>query len=194
MLKRMNRGYTRAQYDKLVDAAREMVPDVVLASDFIAGFPGETEEDHQASIGLIHRSGFKNSFIFKYSPRPGTLAADRYEDDVPDSVKRRRNYELLSAQKETGLAHHRAYIGRMMEVLVTGPSRKEEKKAALKGKLTVSGRKESIAREAIQLQGRTRGDHIVVFEGPESLADTYVNIRIDDANDLTLFGSILEST
>ncbi len=172
VLKRMNRGYTRAQYDELVSAAKEIVPDVVLAGDFIAGFPGERDEDHAASMDLIRRTQYKNSFLFKYSHREGTLAARRYADDVPEAMKRRRHAELLQAQNEASLTHHRSYVGRTMEVLVAGPSRKAQA---------------PLSESTVQLQGRTRGDHIVVFDGPGSLLGAYVNVRIRDADALTLF-------
>ena len=209
ILEKMNRKYTRAQYNELVDAARRIVPDVVMVSDFIVGFPGETEDDHAASVDLIRRSGFKNSFIFKYSPRPGTAAERRFEDDVPDSVKRRRNQELLAAQEEVGLAHHRAYVGRTMEVLVTGKSQRELRRTATvrqsspqdaseqlggmpipqSGKACLSRSPAPAGSKRIQLQGRTRGDHIVVFDGPGSLAGRYVKVEITDATALTLFGN-----
>ncbi|MBN1555824.1 MAG: tRNA (N6-isopentenyl adenosine(37)-C2)-methylthiotransferase MiaB [Phycisphaerae bacterium] len=185
MLKRMNRGYTRAQYDELISAARQIVPDVVFAGDFIVGFPGETDADHSASVDLIRRVGYKNAFIFKYSPRPGTTAAKRYEDDVPEAVKRRRNLELLAAQKTQGLAHHRQYIGRTLEVLITGKSAKEKKKDARQEPSSQT------TSDHVQLQGRSRGDHVVLFEGPESLIDTYAEVRITDASDLSLFGRII---
>jgi tRNA-2-methylthio-N6-dimethylallyladenosine synthase len=178
MLRAMNRKYTRAEYDELIDAAREIVPGVVFAGDFIVGFPGETEADHRASAELIRRVGYKNSFIFKYSPRPGTAAAKKLVDDVPEDVKKRRNNELLAVQKEVGLAHHQSYIGETIEVLTTGRSRRWDKQE----------RKESEKTPAIQLMGRTRGDHIVVFDGAESLIDEYIQVAIIDANDLTLFG------
>lgn len=175
ILKAMNRGYTRCRYDELIDSAREIVPGVVLVSDFIVGFPGETEDDHAASMELIRRSGYKNSFIFKYSARPGTQAAKRLADDVPQDVKKRRNNELLAVQKEVGLNHHRSYIGQAMEVLVTGPSRRSDKQTA------------PPTPQAMQLMGRTTGEHIVIFTGPKSLIDQYVNVKITDATDLTLF-------
>ena len=177
VLRRMNRKYTRAQYDDLVDRARTIVPDVVLAGDFIVGFPGESEEDHAASAQLIRRSGYKNSFIFKYSPRPGTAAA-RMHDDVPAEVKRRRNNELLDVQAEVGLAHHRSYIGRTVEVLVEGPS----PRAAKQPTPAPPGQ--------TQMLGRTRGDHIVVFDGPPALAGQYISVRIVDASALTLMGIV----
>jgi len=176
MLAKMNRKYTRAQYDDLIDRARAIVPGVVLAGDFIVGFPGETEDDHTASRELIRRSGYKNSFIFKYSPRPGTAAAKTLVDDVTVSVKRFRNNDLLAVQNEVGLAHHQSYIGQTIEVLVEGPSPRTSKQPTP----AVPGQ--------AQLMGRSRGDHGVVFDGPASLAHQYVEVQITGATALTLFG------
>ena len=178
MLKAMNRGYTRAQYDDLVDRARAIMPDVVLASDFIVGFPGESQADHHASADLIRRSGFRNSFIFKYSSRPGTVAAKTLADDVPEDVKKRRNNDLLAVQGEVSQAHHDGYIGRTVEVLVEGPSRRAGKQAV------------KPTPEALQLGARTRGDHIVVFDGPPELAGRYANVEITGATAITLFGRL----
>jgi tRNA-2-methylthio-N6-dimethylallyladenosine synthase len=178
VLMRMNRRYTRAEYDDLVDRARAIVPDVVLAGDFIVGFPGETEEDHAASGDLIRRSGYKNSFIFKYSPRDGTAAARRFTDDVPEAIKRQRNNELLAVQEEVALAHHMAYVGRHVEVLVEGPSKRAEKQPTA----PAPGTK--------QLMGRTRWDHIVVFDGPETLAGSYVDVNVTGATSLVLTGEL----
>jgi len=80
----MNRGYTSQQYRDFIDRARDLMPDICIASDFIVGFPTETEEDHKSTLDLIRYCGFKNSFIFKYSPRPGTVAIDRFQDDVDE--------------------------------------------------------------------------------------------------------------
>ena len=189
MLKRMNRRYTRARYDEWVDRARAVVPGVVLSGDFIVGFPGESEDDHAASAGLLRRSGYKNSFIFKYSPRPGTVANRLYPDEVPDSVKRRRNNELLAVQGEVGLAHHRALVGRTVEVLVEGPS---PRAARAVGRAYVHAESEvpRAGMHALQLVGRTRGDHIVVFDGEPTLADQYVDVRIESATALTLTGKL----
>ena len=176
ILRRMNRKYTRSRYDDLVDRAREIVPGVVLAGDFIVGFPGETDADHEASADLIRRSGFKNSFVFKYSPRPGTAAARTMVDDVPDQVKRRRNNELLAVQHEVGLAHCRSYIATTVEVLVEGPSVRAGKQGF------------EPTPQRTQLAGRTRGNHIVHFLGPERLAGQYVNVLITDATALALQG------
>ena len=171
----MNRLYTRRQYDELIDRCRATVPDVVLAGDFIVGFPGETDSDHAASADLIRRSGYKNCFVFKYSPREGTAAAAMADDVSPD-VKRRRNNELLAVQEAISVAHHAACIGREMEVLVDGRSRRVDKQPppSRPGEM--------------QLVGRTVGDHIVVFDGPDTLAGQYVRVRITGATSLTLFG------
>jgi len=176
VLKSMNRGYTRAEYDDLIDRARTIVPGIVVAGDFIAGFPGETEADHLQSVDLIHRSAYKNSFIFKYSPRPGTPAAKRLADDVAEDVKKRRHSELLAAQDAVGLTHHRAYIGRQVEALIEGPS----PRAAKQPTPAPAGQ--------TQMLGRTRGDHIVVFDGAESLAGQYVRVDVHDATHLVLLG------
>ncbi len=178
VLKRMKRGYTRAQYDDFVARAREIVPGVVLAGDFIVGFPGETDADHDASADLIRTAGYKNSFIFKYSPRPGTTADGRLKDDVPLAVKKRRNNELLAVQQKVGLTHHRQYVGREVEVLTEGPSPRSGKQTG-----------EPPAGQ-VQLTGRTRWDHIVIFDGPAELAGRYVRVNITDASPLTLFGRL----
>src|SRR5205085_7414065 len=96
ILKLMNRGYTAGQYTDFIARARDYMPDLCIASDFIVGFPTETDEDFAITVQLVKDCRFKNSFIFKYSPRPGTLAIDRYPDDVPEEIKRRRNNELLA--------------------------------------------------------------------------------------------------
>lgn len=173
MLRAMNRRYSRAQYDELIDRARQTVPDIALAGDFIVGFPGESDADHDASAELIGQAGYKNSFIFKYSPRPDTAAAKRLADDVPEEVKKRRNNELLAVQGEVGQAHHASLVGQTLEVLVTGPSPKHRG--------DTSG--------TIQLTGRTRGDHIVLLEGSAELAGQYRQVHIDSAQSLALFGT-----
>ncbi len=180
MLRAMNRKYTRSQYDRLVDLSRKIVPGVVWAGDFIVGFPGESDDDHQASVDLIGQTGYKNVFVFKYSARPGTPAARTLPDDVAEDVKKARNNELLAVQAQAGLAHHRQYVGQAVEVLVEGPSKRADcPENAQPG-------------DRVQLMGRTRGEHIVVFAGPPDLAGQYRNVRVTDANALTLFGRLDE--
>ncbi|MCC5787241.1 MAG: radical SAM protein [Phycisphaerales bacterium] len=225
MLKMMNRGYTVAQYDEFIARARhyldqpELGRPLMISGDIIVGFPTETDEDFEATKALLQRSRYKNCFIFKYSPRPGTVAYDRIPDDVPDEVKRRRNNELLALQ--TGISEEigRAQVGREFEVYVEGPSRRAKKQAGLKKSslrnkanhtisLTVSGREPGEASEShgaiasidaggpVQLSGRTDGDQIVFFDTPEgrSPADfigRLVRVRIEAAQGMSLAGSLL---
>jgi tRNA-2-methylthio-N6-dimethylallyladenosine synthase len=130
VLKLMNRGYTAQQYRDFVDRAREHMPDISLASDFIVGFPTETEAEFEQCKDILRYGRFKNSFIFKYSPRPGTTAIGRFEDDVPEPVKKRRNNELLAVQAEVSAENNRQMIGRTVQVLVEGESKLVSKQAA----------------------------------------------------------------
>ncbi|MBX3407997.1 MAG: MiaB/RimO family radical SAM methylthiotransferase [Phycisphaeraceae bacterium] len=138
-LKAMNRGYTVEEYLEFLDRARAFLhqPDaagggrpLAVAGDIIVGFPGETEEDFAATARLLERARYKNCFIFKYSPRPGTVAYDKLPDDVPEAVKRRRNNELLALQQRISAEVGAEYVGMTLEVFVEGLSRREEKRAA----------------------------------------------------------------
>ncbi|HUN80836.1 MAG TPA: tRNA (N6-isopentenyl adenosine(37)-C2)-methylthiotransferase MiaB, partial [Phycisphaerae bacterium] len=124
VLKRMNRGYTIEQYLGLLDRARAIMPDISLSGDMIVGFPGESEEDFRLSTDLLRRAQYKNCYIFKYSPRPGTVAYDRLTDEVPEDVKRRRNNDLLAIQSQISLTRNRSMIDEDVEVLVEGPSKR----------------------------------------------------------------------
>jgi tRNA-2-methylthio-N6-dimethylallyladenosine synthase len=176
MLKRMKRMYTVEFYREMLYRCREVVPDVAISSDFIVGFSGETEESFAKTCDLVRESRFKNSFIFKYSPRPGTKGHDLYADDVPEDVKKRRNNDLLAIQNAASLQDHRRYIGQRVEVLVEGPSKNAWKQDAA---------------GPVQMTGRTRTDHIVVFDGNPRLAGATLNIDIDDATSFTLFGNVV---
>ncbi len=176
ILKAMNRHYTRAQYDALIDRARAIVPGIAIAGDFIVGFPGETEDDFAASADLIRRSRYRNSYIFKYSPRPGTTAERTLADDVSEADKRRRNNELLAVQEEVSLAENAAFVSQAVEVLVEGKSPRSQRQP----KPAPDG--------MTQMVGRTGTDYIVVFDGPESLAGQYVSVKVTSFSALTLIG------
>ncbi|MBN1393790.1 MAG: tRNA (N6-isopentenyl adenosine(37)-C2)-methylthiotransferase MiaB [Pirellulales bacterium] len=180
VLKRMKRGYDAAAYREMLVRIRETVPGAAVTSDFIVGFPGETEEDFRRTVELVRQARFKNSYIFKYSPRPKTKAAELFDDDVPEAVKRRRNNELLAVQNTISLEDNRSLLHRTVEILVEGPS-----KVALK---------RTDAGESIQLVGRTVCDRIVVFDGPRKLIGQIVTVRIERVEAFTLFGSTLELT
>jgi len=194
MLKAMNREYTVAEYIEFVDRVRHTMPDAQLASDFIVGFPGETDDDFDKTVDLLRRCRFKNSFIFKYSPRPGTVAIDRFEDDVPDEVKRHRNVTLLDAQAEVSQQISDQQVGKTFDVLVEGLSN-----YAKKGKLSGGGHVElrwehdAADKPITQLTARTTGDLIVMFEGPEDLIGRIVPVKIHTAKPLTLFGDRVET-
>ena len=106
---------------------RETIPGAAVTSDFIVGFCGETEEEFLETAALVRDARFKNSFIFKYSGRPGTKAAELYEDDVPEAVKRRRNNDLLAIQNAICLEDNQPFLGRTVEILVEGPSKVAKK-------------------------------------------------------------------
>ncbi len=176
VLKRMKRGYTVSEYREMLARAYEWVPGLAVTSDFIVGFCGETDEDFQQTFDLVRESRFKNSFIFKYSERPGTRGAALYPDDVPDEVKRRRNNELLALQNQISEEDNHRLLGETVQVLVEGPSRSSVKHEA-------SG-------PSLQLTGRTLCDRIVVFEGNPRQVGQLLDIAIYDANSHTLFGTV----
>ena len=178
ILERMKRGYTVEDYREMMDRIRQWLPDCAVTSDFIVGFCGESEEDFQRTCSLVREQRFKNSFIFKYSERPGTKGAELYRDDVPEEVKKRRNNELLAMQNEISEADNQPFIGRQVEVLVEGPS-----KAAEKGETNNS--------EQLQLTGRTMCDRIVVFDGSRRQIGQIMPVTVYDANAHTLFGSVV---
>jgi tRNA-2-methylthio-N6-dimethylallyladenosine synthase len=199
ILKMMNRGYTAGQYLDFIDRARGYMPDVCIASDFIVGFPTETDDDFAQTVEMVQRCRFKNSFIFKYSPRPGTIAIDRYADDVPEDVKRKRNNELLAVQGQISATNNKQMVGKTVEVMVEGESKLVSKKDSYPSapgtiELRWQSKKPSdfCDREpATQLIGRTRGDQVVAFEGFPTLKGKLLDVEITDAKNLTLFGKLL---
>ena len=189
LLKLMNRGHKVEVFTDLLQRAREYLPDVQIASDLICGFPTETEEDHRLTADLLRESMFKNCFIFKYSPRPGTAAFDKLPDDVPEEDKRRRNNELLAIQSENSDIIHQRYVGKNVRVFVESVSAKATKEAQQDlpgGGNVVLGWEPP--REVIQLSGRTDGDLITMFEGDPSLIGQIVDVHVEHAAPLTLFG------
>ena len=189
----MNRGYTVGEYADFIDRARDLMPDVSLASDFIVGFPTETEAEFQATKDVIRYCRFKNSFIFKYSPRPGTVAIKRFADDVPEDVKKRRNNELLAVQHEVAQEVNAEMVGQVMELMVEGESKHGGKAAYPSSNVTLGRGFERRSRDVTQLVGRTRGDQIVVFDGPTSLAGQLVDVEVVGSRGLTLFGKNVEA-
>jgi tRNA-2-methylthio-N6-dimethylallyladenosine synthase len=129
-------------------------------------------------VRLVERSRFKNSFIFKYSPRPGTKAHELYADDVPEEVKKRRNNDLLAVQTAISQADNQAFVGESFEVLVEGPSKN------FQGEIeAVSG--------PVQLTGRTMTDRICIFDGNPRLIGSYINVRVVSASAVSLFAEVV---
>ncbi len=166
ILQRMKRGYTREGYLERIERLRRAVPGAAFWSDFIAGFPGETEGDHRATIELIRAARFDGIYAFAYSPRPGTAAA-LLPDDVPAGVKSRRLGEILRLQKEISLEKNRALIGREVEVLVEGANRRRPDRG----------------------EGRTREGRVVFFPGKSGLPGELIRVRVEAATAASLFGT-----
>jgi tRNA-2-methylthio-N6-dimethylallyladenosine synthase len=177
ILRAMNRRYTAADYLALLDRARDIVPAIAVAGDFIVGFPGETDDDFQATVELVKKARYRNCFVFKYSPRPGTTADKKLEDTVPPPVKQARNVELLAVQQEISGELSRDFLGKELKVLVEGPSKKPHLNAAENSGYP-------------QLTARTAGDWIVVFNGPTSLAGQFATVKVGKTTPLTLFGQL----
>jgi tRNA-2-methylthio-N6-dimethylallyladenosine synthase len=219
ILKMMNRGYTIERYLELLERARRIVPGIIFAGDVIVGFPTETDEDYQATRRMVQAARYKNCYIFKYSARPGTVAIKRYEDDVPDDVKRQRNNDLLKIQNDICTEINRELIGKTVDVLCEGPSNwsgggdsviaraSHEELRAGDHDEKLSGRKIEIgsrlatamgaARQGVknsaggvQMTGRTTADQIVVFKGPPALQGQIVPVRVNAAHGMTIFAEL----
>ncbi len=185
VLKRMKRLYTVEYYREMLDRCRQRVPGVSISSDFIVGFSGESEESFQRSCDLVAGAGFKNSYIFKYSPRPGTKGHELYPDDISEEIKKRRNNDLLAIQNQVSLQDHQSQIGDVVEVLVEGPS-----KTFLK--TSKDANSDAPGSDSLQqLTGRTTTDHIVVFEGNGRLIGQTIPVKIHEATAFTLFGDVV---
>jgi tRNA-2-methylthio-N6-dimethylallyladenosine synthase len=178
ILKAMNRNYTASEYMELLEKAREIVPGIAIAGDFIVGFPGESEDDFQATVDLIKKTRYRNAFIFKYSPRPGTTADKRWQDTVTDEIKQRRNVDLLAVQEKISEELSRDFLGSHVKILVEGLSKKPH--------LNVSESDKNP-----QLVGRTETEYIVVFNGPMSLVGKFTEVKITKTSPLTLFGELI---
>jgi tRNA-2-methylthio-N6-dimethylallyladenosine synthase len=170
ILARMHRGYTVARYLELIDEIKETVPDIALSTDIIVGFPGETDADFAATVDVVERVAYDNAFVFRYSRRPGTPAADM-SDQVPDAVKAARNAVLLEVSGRVAAQQSRRLAGRVLPVLVDGVSRKD-------------------AREA---SGRTRCNRVVNFDAQgRGLLGTVVPVQITEALPHSLRGALAE--
>ncbi len=170
VLQLMNRSYTREWYMAKVNRIREIIPGCGISSDIIAGFCTETEEDHQQTLDLMEYCGYDFSYMYFYSERPGTLAARRYDDDVPNEVKKRRLAEIVSLQNKLSKKSNNSDIGKKFKVLIEGNSKKSED----------------------DWMGRSSENKVVVFS-KNGIADKgdYVNVVVTSSTGGTLLGEII---
>jgi tRNA-2-methylthio-N6-dimethylallyladenosine synthase len=171
ILQLMNRTYTREWYMAKVDRIREIIPDCGLSTDVIAGFCTETEEDHRQTMEMMEYAGYDMSYMFFYSERPGTLAARRYRDDVPEDVKRRRLDEIVALQARLSLESHKKDIGKEFTVLIEGDSKKSTD----------------------DWKGRNSQNQMIVFPktGDDHAKGDYVRVLVHDCTQAALIGKII---
>ena len=171
VLKRMHRGYTRERFLTVVEKLRRVQPGMGISTDFIAGFPGETEEDFEQTLSLAQEVGFAQAFVFKYSQRRDTPAAEM-PGQVSQAEKEERNQRLLEVVNTHGAQQHQKFVGRQVEVLVEGPSK----------------------RNAARMTGRTRCNKIVVFEAAPRHRGQLLGVKIQRAGTFTLYGEVEEDS
>jgi tRNA-2-methylthio-N6-dimethylallyladenosine synthase len=172
ILQLMNRTYTREWYMAKVDRILSILPGCGLSTDIITGFCTETEEDHEDNMSLMAYARYDMSYMFFYSERPGTLAAKRYADDVPEEVKKRRLTEIVALQNRLSLEKNKEDVGKVFEVLIEGDSRKS----------------------ADDWRGRNSQNKVVVFPkaGSSLKKGDYVRVQVEDCTGATLIGRVAE--
>ena len=162
----MNRGYTREWYSERIKAIKRILPDCSISTDIITGFCSETEEEHRKTLSLMKWAGFDFAYMFKYSERPGTKAAKKLKDDIPEEVKSRRLTEIIELQNKLSQTSKTRDLNRVYEVLVEGASKKSE----------------------ADLFGRTSQNKVVVFPGKNHKPGDIVKVRINNCTSATLLG------
>ena len=170
MLERMNRQHTREEYIELVENINKIIPDCALSQDMIAGFCGETEEDHQQTLSLMEHVKYDFGFMFAYSERPGTLAAKKMEDDIPLATKKRRLAEIIALQQEHSHYRTKRHLGKIEEVLIEGTSKKSEE----------------------HWKGRNTQNTVLVFPKENYKMGDFVMVKVEDCTSATLIGKAIE--
>lgn len=166
ILKAMNRLHTREEYFQLIDNIRNIIPDCAISQDMITGFPTETEEDHQDTLSLMEYVKYDFGFMFAYSERPGTMAARKLEDDVPEEVKKRRLTEIVNLQQKHSHYRTQQFLGQTVEVLIEKSSKKSD----------------------AHWSGRTTQNTVAVFPKEQYKVGDFVNVKINDCTSATLIG------
>ena len=166
MLKAMNRQHTREEYMQLVDNIYKIIPEMALSQDMIVGFCGETEEDHQDTLNLMEYVKYDFGFMFAYSERPGTLAAKKMIDDVPEAIKKRRLEEVIALQQKHALYRTQQHLGKVEEVLIEGVSKKNPN----------------------EWKGRNTQNTVIVFPKEHYKLGDFVMVKVEDCTSATLRG------
>ena len=169
-LKRMKRVYTREWYMNRIEKIKELIPDCGLSTDIICGFSGETEEEHKDTISLMKQVSYDYAFMFKYSERPDTFAANKMPDDVPEDIKGQRLQEVIAIQQASSLQNNKNDIGKVFEVLVENVSK----------------------RSTEQMSGRTQQNKVMVFNRKDTKIGDYIKVKCLDCTAATLLGEIDE--
>ncbi|HEX4888141.1 MAG TPA: tRNA (N6-isopentenyl adenosine(37)-C2)-methylthiotransferase MiaB [Luteibaculaceae bacterium] len=170
VLHKMNRNYTREWYLDRIKAIQTIIPDCLISTDVITGFCGETEEQHRETLSLMEEVKFGFAYMYCYSERPKTLAERKYEDDIPEEVKKRRLTEIVDLQREHGLYRNREMIGKTFEVLIEGVSKRSDE----------------------YHQGRNSQNCVVVFPKGDSAFGTYRKVKVNDCTSATLIGELVD--
>tara|TARA_R110000868_G_scaffold125037_7_gene330461 strand:- start:393 stop:1835 length:1443 start_codon:yes stop_codon:yes gene_type:complete len=170
ILKEMNRLHTIEEYFELIDNIRRILPDCAISQDMISGFPTETEEDHQATLEALNRVKYDFGYMYSYSERPGTMAARKLEDDVPEVTKKRRLAEIIAVQRESGHYRTKQHIGKIEEVLIEGTSKKSDD----------------------DWMGRNSQNAVVVFPKENYKLGDFVLVKINDCTSATLLGEAIK--
>jgi tRNA-2-methylthio-N6-dimethylallyladenosine synthase len=169
ILKLMNREYTREWYMDRINAIHKIIPECSLSTDMITGFCTETDDDHKDSLSLMEWVGFDFAYMFKYSERPGTKAARKYKDDVPEETKSARLSEMIALQNRLSAKSKKTDVGKVYEVLIEGFSKRSEE----------------------HLSGRTTQNKVVVFHAENQIKGEYVRVLIERITSATLIGKII---
>jgi tRNA-2-methylthio-N6-dimethylallyladenosine synthase len=167
ILDKMNRGYTREAYMGRIEAIRRIIPGCSISTDIITGFCDETEDDHQQTLSLMKAAAFDFAYMFRYSERPDTLAAEIYKDNVPDEVKERRLMEIIDLQQKLSLQSNKQDIDTIVEVLIEGYSKRSKD----------------------QFYGRNSGNKVVVFPRDQNKPGNYIHVKILKSTSATLIGT-----
>lgn len=170
VLKRMNRGYSREWYFDRIDAIRKYMPNCGISTDIIAGFCGETDEEHNETVSLMSKVKYDFAYMFKYSERPKTLAERKFEDDVPEDIKTARLTEIINLQQEHCLESNQKDLGKTFKVLIEGTSKRSDE----------------------YMKGRNSQNKMCVFPAGEYAEGDYVMVKVNDCTGATLLGEVTE--